>query len=100
MRLPLLAVVIAGCPARRPLAAETPPWPHIVVGIHDYAHLSADRLARAQRFVASVYEAIGVRTIWRETIRPDEPRVALQDRVPEPGELIVILLTSRMPRDW
>jgi hypothetical protein len=64
------------------------------VRIHDYANIRPSRLARTQRLVSHLYDAIDVRTEWLEVTRPlDDTTIASPCG---PTDLTIILLTAAM----
>jgi hypothetical protein len=75
-------------------AADSHHTAAVRVRIHDYANIQPAPLARTQRLVSRMYDAIGVRTEWLEASRPlDQQTVAAPCG---PNDLTIIVLTQEM----
>src|SRR5262245_237993 len=70
----------------------------ITVRIHDYVDLSPTTITRAQERVTTFYRDIGVGIRWQAAMRPNGPRTAESTRIPEPNEVLVMVLNSSMTR--
>jgi hypothetical protein len=75
-------------------AAADTPVAAIRIRIHDYANVDSAPLARAQRIVSRMYDAIGVRTEWLASTRPLEGQ-PIPTQVGS-TDLTIIVLTPEM----
>jgi hypothetical protein len=81
---------------RSSTAAEPENVPVATIRVHDYAQIPTESMVSAQQLVTDIYDAIGVRTRWLETIRPMEVSHVNDAPIPDPKELLVIVLSPSM----
>jgi hypothetical protein len=68
----------------------------VSVRIHDYADIPSACMASAQEHVKDLYAAIGVNTIWAETVHPGRSSEPARQYIP--GELLINIVTPAMSR--
>jgi hypothetical protein len=83
--------------AKEASAGARPDDPLLTIRVHDYEHLPVDSMQRAQRRVADIYKAIGVRTQW-QIVQPAPDMEFDPATIPDPRELLVIVLNPGMSR--
>src|SRR5690349_13854607 len=63
--------------------------PSMTIRVYDYEHLPPASIARAQRRVTEIYNTIGVRTEWREVMRPSAKQAFDPATIPDAEDLLV-----------
>jgi len=70
----------------------------VTIRIHDYAHVSNGSLSRATRLVSEVYQRIGVRTTWMDTVRFGEKKANAERSTPgnQIAQITILVVTQKM----
>ena len=98
MMMLITAIVSAGGVTSSAGNMCEPDRPTLSVQVHDYAHVTAERLSLASDIVSRLYAKIGVRLEWQRVLHPDTEHGTSEEHE-SPGslaDLFVIILTPKM----
>lgn len=89
-----------------PAGAETastgaaPPSPRVTVRVYDYAQVSPDTLARAEKLAAEIFRKAGVQTVWLDCrVTAGQPAAACEQPRRRTDLILRIIFRSLIARD-
>ena len=70
----------------------------VTIKIHDYAHVSNGSLSRATRLASEVYQRIGVRTMWMDTVRFGDKKANAERTTAanQIAQITILVVTQKM----